>query len=56
MGGRYEPIGKAFEGSTITCPEGAAQVPGVAAALEQHSEKKPGEPQASLDRPAAAFQ
>ena len=56
LGGRYEPIGKAFEGSTITCPEGAAQVPGVAAALEQHREKKPGEPQASLDRPAAAFQ
>jgi dipeptidyl aminopeptidase/acylaminoacyl peptidase len=33
LGGRYEPIGTAFVGSTIQCPEGADQVPGVTAAL-----------------------
>ena len=33
LGGRYEPIGKDFEGSSLTVPEGAAGVPGVAAAL-----------------------
>ena len=29
LGGRYEPIGDAFEGSTITVPAGAADVPGL---------------------------
>jgi dipeptidyl aminopeptidase/acylaminoacyl peptidase len=40
LGGRYEPIGKAFSGSTITCPEGASDVPGLASALEQHAAAK----------------
>jgi dienelactone hydrolase len=40
LGGRYEPIGAAFAGSTITCPEGADQVPGLAAALEKHAAEK----------------
>jgi dipeptidyl aminopeptidase/acylaminoacyl peptidase len=33
LGGVYEPIGADFEGSSITVPEGAAQVTGVSAAL-----------------------
>src|SRR5262249_23202284 len=33
LGGRYEPIGDAFKGSTITVPVGADQVPGLQAAL-----------------------
>jgi dipeptidyl aminopeptidase/acylaminoacyl peptidase len=33
LGGRYEPIGKAFTGSSITVPVGAGEVPGLAAAL-----------------------
>ncbi len=39
LGGRYEPVGKAFAGSTITVPAGADQVPGLAAALEAKSER-----------------
>jgi hypothetical protein len=35
LGGRYEPVDGAFEGSSITIPEGADQVPGVAAALKE---------------------
>jgi len=35
LGGRYEPIGSDFAGSTIQCPEGGEQVPGLAAALEK---------------------
>jgi dipeptidyl aminopeptidase/acylaminoacyl peptidase len=33
LGGRYEPIGKDFEGSSITVPVGADEVPGLAEAL-----------------------
>ncbi len=33
LGGRAEPIGDAFEGSTISAPEGAAEVPGLTEAL-----------------------
>jgi hypothetical protein len=33
LGGRYEPIGEAFAGSSITVPTGAAGVPGLKAAL-----------------------
>lgn len=33
LGGRYEPIGKDFAGSSVQVPEGASQVPGLAAAL-----------------------
>jgi dipeptidyl aminopeptidase/acylaminoacyl peptidase len=40
LGGRYEPIGAAFEGSTITVPTGADGVPGLSAALKP---RPPGE-------------
>ncbi len=33
LGGRYEPIGSAFNGSSITVPLGAAEVPGLVEAL-----------------------
>jgi dipeptidyl aminopeptidase/acylaminoacyl peptidase len=42
LGGRLEPIGKAFDGSSITIPDGADQVPGVAGALNQHEAKPAG--------------
>ena len=35
LGGRYEPIGKAFDGSTITVPTGAADVPGLPDAIKE---------------------
>jgi dipeptidyl aminopeptidase/acylaminoacyl peptidase len=35
LGGRYQPVGDDFAGSTITVPEGAAQVPGLAEALKK---------------------
>jgi hypothetical protein len=36
LGGRFEPVGHAFDGSTITVPTGAAGVPGLEQALEEH--------------------
>lgn len=33
LGGRYEPVGKDFEGSTVQVPEGAKHVPGLQEAL-----------------------
>ena len=39
LGGRYEAIGEAFEGSAITVPTGATDVPGLPPALAGH---KPG--------------
>jgi len=36
LGGRFEPVGHAFDGSTITVPSGAEQVPGLQAALDEH--------------------
>ena len=43
LGGRYEAIGEAFEGSTITVPAGAADVPRLPPALAEHktSSKEP---------------
>jgi len=35
LGGRFEPIGNDFQGSTIQVPVGADQVPGLAEALKQ---------------------
>jgi len=35
LGGRFEPIGEAFKGSTISVPAGADDVPGLAGALEK---------------------
>ena len=36
LGGRYEPIGDDFNGSKITVPTGADDVPGLPAALSEH--------------------
>jgi dipeptidyl aminopeptidase/acylaminoacyl peptidase len=36
LGGRYEPIGDDFQNSSITVPDGSAQIPGVADAIEKH--------------------
>jgi dipeptidyl aminopeptidase/acylaminoacyl peptidase len=41
LGGRYEPIGNDFAGSTITSPQGSDQVPGLAEALKVHASRKP---------------
>ena len=35
LGGRFEPIGEAFKGSSITVPDGAEDVPGLPEALEK---------------------
>jgi hypothetical protein len=35
LGGRYEPIGDDFEGTSITVPVGAEEVPGLAEALSE---------------------
>jgi dipeptidyl aminopeptidase/acylaminoacyl peptidase len=35
LGGRYEPIGASFDGSTVTVPAGANDVPGLEAALSK---------------------
>jgi dipeptidyl aminopeptidase/acylaminoacyl peptidase len=40
LGGRFEPIGAAFEGSSITVPTGADGVPGLPAALKAHQPEK----------------
>ncbi|MDD1753912.1 MAG: prolyl oligopeptidase family serine peptidase [Methanotrichaceae archaeon] len=37
MGGRYEPIGKDFEGANFTVPVGADDVPGLDDALKERS-------------------
>ncbi len=44
LGGRYEPIGDAFEGSTITVPVGADDVPGLETALKAAEAKENEEP------------
>ena len=41
LGGRYEPIGKDFEGSSVQVPAGASDVPGLAEALPKETVKKP---------------
>ncbi|HNU82549.1 MAG TPA: S9 family peptidase [Thermoanaerobaculia bacterium] len=35
LGGRFEPVDRDFAGSSVTVPEGAAAVPGLAAALKE---------------------
>jgi dipeptidyl aminopeptidase/acylaminoacyl peptidase len=37
LGGRYEPIGRDFDGASVTVPEGAAIVPGLAAAMQERN-------------------
>ncbi|MCI0380030.1 MAG: S9 family peptidase [Gemmataceae bacterium] len=39
LGGRYEAIGEAFGGSTISCPTGAADVPGLEGSLPKKNGK-----------------
>jgi len=41
LGGRYEAIGKDFEGSSITVPRGAGEVPGLAEAFAARPKSKP---------------
>jgi dipeptidyl aminopeptidase/acylaminoacyl peptidase len=41
LGGRYEPIGKDFQGSSIQVPAGAADVPGLAEGLPKQTEELP---------------
>ena len=43
LGGRYEAIGEAFEGSSITVPAGVEGVPGLKEKLPKAEEKKPEE-------------
>jgi dipeptidyl aminopeptidase/acylaminoacyl peptidase len=45
LGGRYEPVGDDFEGSTIAVPAGANDVPGLTDALDkqEHETKAPAE-------------
>jgi dipeptidyl aminopeptidase/acylaminoacyl peptidase len=40
LGGRYEPIGDDFEGSTVKVPTGADDVPGLPEALAKHKNNK----------------
>jgi dienelactone hydrolase len=42
LGGRFEPVGKDFDGATITVPTGADGVPGLADSLA--AMPKPAEP------------
>jgi dipeptidyl aminopeptidase/acylaminoacyl peptidase len=51
LGGRYEAIGDAFKGSTVTVPTGDADVPGLPAALKEHASARPspGENDASAE-------
>ncbi len=51
LGGRYEPIGEAFEGSTVTVPAGADTVPGLDKALKDRKAEAQTE---KGDRKAAA--
>jgi dipeptidyl aminopeptidase/acylaminoacyl peptidase len=52
LGGRFEPVGKDFEGASITVPTGAEQVPGLALALPEPpaaKDESEGEPKPSPD-------
>jgi dipeptidyl aminopeptidase/acylaminoacyl peptidase len=44
LAGRFEPIGDAFQGSTITVPTGAEDVPGLQEALEKRKSESKAEP------------
>lgn len=37
LGGRYEPIGKDFDGASVTVPEGAEIVPGLSEAMKERA-------------------
>jgi dipeptidyl aminopeptidase/acylaminoacyl peptidase len=47
LGGRYEPVGDAFTGSTIKVPAGAADVPGLPSALKAKPPELATEPAAN---------
>jgi dipeptidyl aminopeptidase/acylaminoacyl peptidase len=40
LGGRYEPIGRDFDGSSVTVPEGASIVPGLAEAMKERNSQE----------------
>ncbi|HYT94361.1 MAG TPA: S9 family peptidase [Gemmataceae bacterium] len=44
LGGRYEPVGTAFTGSSVTVPTGAEGVPGLAEALKGRTTEKGATP------------
>ncbi|MGD9636173.1 MAG: alpha/beta fold hydrolase [Pirellulales bacterium] len=50
LGGRFEPVGKDFDGSTIKVPAGADDVPGLAESLESAKKKADEKP---AEKPAA---
>ena len=50
LGGRFEPVGKDFDGSTIEVPAGADDVPGVTESLESAKKKADEKP---AEKPAA---
>lgn len=52
LGGRYEAIGNAFEGSTITVPTGAGDVPGVLEKLPKPDAAKPDSDAGAKTTPA----
>lgn len=54
LGGRYEPIGDAFAGSTVTVPEGATQVPGLEQALAARKDKQEELPTAGDEKKSAS--
>jgi len=45
LGGRFEPIGEDFQGSTITVPDGADQIPGLGQAIQKHQANSNAPPQ-----------
>jgi len=50
LGGRFEPVGKDFDGATIQVPAGADDVPGISEALESAKQKATEKP---AEKPAA---
>ena len=50
LGGRFEPVGKDFDGATIQVPAGADDVPGISEALENAKQKAAEKP---AEKPAA---
>jgi hypothetical protein len=54
LGGRYEPIGDAFEGSSITVPAGENGVPGLPPILKVLREKAAAEEEEERKKVEAA--
>ncbi|MGE0606980.1 MAG: alpha/beta fold hydrolase [Pirellulales bacterium] len=51
LGGRAEPIGDAFQGSSITVPAGAEQIAGLEQALPKPEGKKPAKTRPAASKP-----